>query len=711
MVSPLPLSIESYLVEAGLTPVELLIIKRLLDEDALTVREIASKSGKSIGSVDQALKRLLQKNIVRKAMLNEQPRYFISSIDSMMKWIEKERMEKKKEEHKRDADFARYLAQIKEEKGKPELEYYSTMEGIHMAYTRLLETGSEILTYTTITPESVLMTPFGHSFTEQRRFKKVMQRFIVPDTCEARKFQSRDYLEFRKTILIPPHEFQYESEESISGDYVLSVNSEKSEATFAKHSKLAQGLRSAFEALWAKQHAQDQVPTTVVIPLQQRLRQALREFFWSRRSVVIFSIFAVISLILTAYLWSINREVNLKQLQEKVLAIASTGALQFDVNDIEKIWTKEDINKPEYARLIAKLNLIKRSNSDTKYAYIMRKTDDDTKMAFVADAESLYPNQKKDFNGDGVIDDADALVYPGELYDDTVLPKIQDAYNAPFTNIGTDQWGTFISAHAPIRSSNGKAVAVLGIDVDIKTLDALSAKTFTPLYFVLLFFFILVLVRFILSNQLLIHEILTTCVHRKKILAGFVSVLILFISSYLVMSHNNRQKLMIEQTGKRLQAIATLAALDVNPDDLAQLHVKEDMKKVAYQRVFKLLNDIRERNPEIVYAYIYRTLEMPNKYEFIADADSNWNLPAYMKKDIFDLKPYSSENENVWPGFIYDDSRFHTVTEALKERTYGRTSDQWGNFLSGFAPVYDFHGNIVGILGLDLPLENISKFQ
>ncbi len=517
MVSPLPLSIESYLVEAGLTPVELLIIKRLLDEDALTVREIASKSGKSIGSVDQALKRLLQKNIVRKAMLNEQPRYFISSIDSMMKWIEKERMEKKKEEHKRDADFARYLAQIKEEKGKPELEYYSTMEGIHMAYTRLLETGSEILTYTTITPESVLMTPFGHSFTEQRRFKKVMQRFIVPDTCEARKFQSRDYLEFRKTILIPPHEFQYESEESISGDYVLSVNSEKSEATFAKHSKLAQGLRSAFEALWAKQHAQDQVPTTVVIPLQQRLMLALREFFWSRRSVVILSVIGLISSMLTFALYKGHHNANFRHMQQEVLSIAATGAPLFSTSDINSLQKQVDWRRPEWKRVVNQLTTVRNQNDKIFFAYIIRKQKNNPDlMEFVADSHSINPyantdsdpTNNVDVNHNGKYDSQDILQWPGQPYETAPMDAFR-AYHESFatSEFYEDQWGKFVTGYAPIVDKAGKTVAVLAVDMEASKLDVLDAESFSIPFVVIGLSVLLASIWFTAENWLLLKEI------------------------------------------------------------------------------------------------------------------------------------------------------------------------------------------------------------
>ncbi|HVW66637.1 MAG TPA: hypothetical protein VHA78_02805 [Candidatus Peribacteraceae bacterium] len=45
-MTSLPSSIEVYLEEAGFSGTEILILKKLLEEDALTLRELAAKTGK-----------------------------------------------------------------------------------------------------------------------------------------------------------------------------------------------------------------------------------------------------------------------------------------------------------------------------------------------------------------------------------------------------------------------------------------------------------------------------------------------------------------------------------------------------------------------------------------------------------------------------------------------------------------------------------------
>jgi len=58
-MSHLPASIEAYLEEAGFSATEMLIVRQLLDHGATTLREIAVKTGKSTGVLDQAMRKLL----------------------------------------------------------------------------------------------------------------------------------------------------------------------------------------------------------------------------------------------------------------------------------------------------------------------------------------------------------------------------------------------------------------------------------------------------------------------------------------------------------------------------------------------------------------------------------------------------------------------------------------------------------------------------
>ena len=60
VMTALPAHIEEYLLEAGFTSTEILVLRRLLVGESMTLREMASNTGKSTGVLDQAMKKLLR---------------------------------------------------------------------------------------------------------------------------------------------------------------------------------------------------------------------------------------------------------------------------------------------------------------------------------------------------------------------------------------------------------------------------------------------------------------------------------------------------------------------------------------------------------------------------------------------------------------------------------------------------------------------------
>src|SRR3989338_1144880 len=108
-MSHLPASIEAYLEEAGFSATEMLIVRQLLDHGATTLREIAVKTGKSTGMLDQAMRKLLQKKIVVKETINDVPKYVLNSLQSIVECVEREIKEKQKELERRHQNFESFM--------------------------------------------------------------------------------------------------------------------------------------------------------------------------------------------------------------------------------------------------------------------------------------------------------------------------------------------------------------------------------------------------------------------------------------------------------------------------------------------------------------------------------------------------------------------------------------------------------------------------
>lgn len=200
--------------------------------------------------------------------------------------------------------------------------------------------------------------------------------------------------------------------------------------------------------------------------------------------------------LITYILYNQTQDILRNQIKERLIGIVSTASLMFDPEDLFEIQNESAVGTDVYNKTVYKLQYIRNANENITFAYIFRPTNDPDIFEFVADADSLDPNAQVDLDGNGIIDENDALNVPGEPYDVSEIPELRnDALIYPTTDAEpvTDQWGSFLSAYAPIEY-RGETVAVIGIDVEITDWLILISKTLTPfLLFVVVLFFILAL--------------------------------------------------------------------------------------------------------------------------------------------------------------------------------------------------------------------------
>lgn len=185
-----------------------------------------------------------------------------------------------------------------------------------------------------------------------------------------------------------------------------------------------------------------------------------------------------------------GRVIMESQLKEKLRTTAAVAAMQFDPEDIASISDGDTIHSSAVLLKTAeKLQRLRKSVGAVRYAYIMRKTDDPTMLAFIADADLLATKEELDRNKNGVVDDNEQSARPGELYDWMSFPRLGvDAFVHPTVDdhVGEDSWGPIISGYAPIMRENGEVVGVLGIDMDANEFLTLSNSIFSPIALLLI---------------------------------------------------------------------------------------------------------------------------------------------------------------------------------------------------------------------------------
>jgi len=157
-----------------------------------------------------------------------------------------------------------------------------------------------------------------------------------------------------------------------------------------------------------------------------------------------------------------------QQMRSHLVSSAALGADLFSGEELDKIQTPEDMKSALYKSLVERMGYIMDSDESIYSVYLMRRTNDPMTLEFIADAESLLPFDEMDVNGDGVLDETERMPFPGETYDVTEVPVMQNkAFQHPSVDDGftRDQWGFYISSYAPIFRSNGSVAGIVGIDV------------------------------------------------------------------------------------------------------------------------------------------------------------------------------------------------------------------------------------------------------
>ncbi len=133
-------------------------------------------------------------------------------------------------------------------------------------------------------------------------------------------------------------------------------------------------------------------------------------------------------------------------------ALISRG---FSIENLDRISSAEDMNKPLYKQGVASLREFVRANSDIAFVYVMRKKNG--KPVFVLDS------------------DIDDPAMPGEVYEEDV-PALMEGFLRPSVDrqITRDRWGSFLSGYAPLEA--GKGNYLVGLDMYADEVEAKLEK-------------------------------------------------------------------------------------------------------------------------------------------------------------------------------------------------------------------------------------------
>jgi len=204
------------------------------------------------------------------------------------------------------------------------------------------------------------------------------------------------------------------------------------------------------------------------IPLET-ITKSMAQRKWLGLNPVLSGILAGLVLLFTTGAVLINFHITTTRQTESTmrnsLRRAAMGAtLAVDPETHATFTSREQENSPAYLNAIARLAYVKcimegPENFKFIYTCILR----DNKVYFILD-----PTPSGDSDGDGVDDKAHIMQeYPEAR--ETLIESLRTGQFRAMNEPQTDQWGTFISAYAPIIDHNGTTVAVTGVDMEFST--------------------------------------------------------------------------------------------------------------------------------------------------------------------------------------------------------------------------------------------------
>lgn len=217
----------------------------------------------------------------------------------------------------------------------------------------------------------------------------------------------------------------------------------------------------------------------------------MKRFVWILVSAMLF--FAALGNYLL-YTYHLNDA--FKQTRQELISIASDAARSIDPEELQKVPLERGGEATaEYQVIYHRLLSIKQKNPFVKYVYILTTTDQIGVLKYMVDADPLPQ----------IITAKSPTSLPGDKFDANNLPEILNAYEGPSADkkITTDAWGTFISGYAPIHDATGKSIAILAVDTDATSLEAMQKGAKVRILFVIVaaMLFILSFVTIIIKKS------------------------------------------------------------------------------------------------------------------------------------------------------------------------------------------------------------------
>jgi diguanylate cyclase (GGDEF)-like protein len=176
---------------------------------------------------------------------------------------------------------------------------------------------------------------------------------------------------------------------------------------------------------------------------------------------------------------------------------------------------------------------------------------------------------------------------------------------------------------------------------------------------------------------------------RLKLFFSHILAVLLVSGSIGTYFYASAADTLMEGLKERLQSSAALISQMLDADNLRTVTTAEDTKQRSYNDTLQTLRELRRMNPDIAFLYVMR--QQGGKVFFVVDSDESEQQ----------AQP-GQEYTTVLPGLIQGFTGVSVDQEIA--------ADQWGAFLSGYAPLK--HGRGEYLVGIDMRADKVhSKYK
>ena len=181
---------------------------------------------------------------------------------------------------------------------------------------------------------------------------------------------------------------------------------------------------------------------------------------------------------------------------------------------------------------------------------------------------------------------------------------------------------------------------------------------------------------------------------RMKLLVVFMLLFTVAFSASFYWFYRFSTNSVMESLRRELTITASTAANLIDVDEHTQVFETGVEGDAQYNQIAEQLRVIRDSNPRATEIYTLVRSQNPNELLFVVDGYEDPEERAHLREP-------------------YDVSEIPEMLEAfngpIADQEY--SADQWGVWLSGYAPIHDATGKGVAIVGVDMPADDVIALQ